>query len=272
MLPGEGDCYIRKHPRMTEGLHGEDYVVQMRPGGRMAAAIGLLLVATLLAMGCAAEPDYAGEADWDAIRQAYPELGGRTPDHAVVKRVIDGDTFETAAGDKVRLVGADTPETFGKAEPYGKEASDYAKRELTGKGVWLFRDVSETDRYGRLLRFAFLEGESVMFNERLIREGYANVMTISPDVTMADRFLDAERAARQEGAGLWAASQDGGESNPEEGISEACASPSIKGNINSRGDKIYHVPGSRSYEQTKPEAWFCTEEEARQAGYRAPKS
>jgi micrococcal nuclease len=246
--------------------------VQMRRVGSMAAAIGVLLVLPLLLMGCAEQPGNDGEADWAAIRQAYPELGERMPEHAVVKRVIDGDTFETAAGDKVRLIGADTPETFGKAEPYGKEASDYSKRELTGKGVWLFRDVSKTDRYGRLLRFAFLEGESLMFNERLIREGYANVMTVAPDVTMADRFVEAERAARRDGTGLWAATQEGSDAHPNGDPGAACASPTIKGNINSRGDKIYHIPGSKSYEQTKPEAWFCTEEEARQAGYRAPKS
>ncbi len=252
--------------------HGEEYAVQKRRVGRMTAAIGIGLLLPMLLMGCAAQSAHDDQADWAAIRQAYPELGERVPEHAVVKRVIDGDTFETAAGDKVRLIGADTPETFGKAEPFGQEASAYAKRELTGKAVWLFRDVSKTDRYGRLLRFAFIEGERLMFNERLIREGYANVMTVAPDVTMADRFMKAERAARQEGAGLWAASQEGEEAAPDAGAESACASPAIKGNINSRGDKIYHIPGSRSYEQTKPEAWFCTEEEAVEAGYRAPKT
>jgi micrococcal nuclease len=239
-----------------------------------AAACGLwlLLFLSMALNGCAEQPKGDAETDWAAIRQSYPELGERVPEYAVVERVIDGDTFETAAGDKVRLVGADTPETFGKAEAYGKEASDYAKRELTGKRVWLFQDASKTDRYGRLLRFAFIEGENMMFNERLIREGYANVMTIAPDVTMADRFVEAERAARQEGKGLWASSEGNGAAGPNQSVDAACESPAIKGNINSRGDRIYHIPGSKSYDQTKPEAWFCTEEEAKQAGFRAPKS
>jgi len=241
---------------------------------RVCAAAGIALGLLLLLAGCSAATVPAnGHADWAHIWEAYPELDGRMPEAAVVKRVVDGDTFETDTGDKVRLVGADTPETHGKAEAYGKEASEYAKRSLTGQQVWLFRDVSETDRYGRLLRFVFLAGDDVMFNERLVREGYANVMTISPDVAMAERFVEAERAARSEGKGLWGmAGEDGNPSSDAdaEAVEPSCPSPDIKGNINSRGDRIYHVPGSRSYEQTKPEVWFCTEEEAESAGFRAP--
>jgi len=235
---------------------------------------GLAIALLLLLSGCAAAPVQGdAHADWTRIWETYPELDGRIPEAAVVKRVVDGDTFETDTGAKVRLVGADTPETHGKVEAYGKEASAFAKRELTGKRVWLFRDVSETDRYGRLLRYAFLEGDPVMFNERLVREGYANVMTISPDVAMAGRFIEAERTARGEGRGLWAAA--GEDAAPQAASEErdaepSCPSPDIKGNINSKGERIYHVPGSRSYKQTKPEMWFCTEEEAERAGFRAP--
>jgi len=145
-----------------------------------------------------------------------------------------------------------------------------------------------------------------MFNERLVREGYANAATYPPDVSLADRFREAEREARSEGAGLWggdgggkaaganaaaadekagyddqaAAAAEGGESSGDEAASGArdsesaasCPSPDIKGNINSRGERIYHVPGSRYYDQTIAEVWFCTEEEAEAAGFRAPKN
>jgi micrococcal nuclease len=163
---------------------------------------------------------------------------------------------------------------------------------LTGRTVWMFRDVSETDRYGRLLRFVFLPGDPLMFNERLVREGYANAATYPPDVSLAERFREAEREARSAGAGLWggeagkAAGADarangadgrtdgaGGAAGTEGGErSAACPSPDIKGNLNSRGEKIYHVPGSRYYDRTIAEVWFCTEEEAEAAGFRAPKN
>lgn len=65
------------------------------------------------------------------------------------------------------------------------------------------------------------------------------------------------------------ASADGqGESGESDEAPAACETPQIKGNINSRGDKLYHVPGGASYERTKPEAWFCSEAEAKAAGYR----
>jgi micrococcal nuclease len=70
---------------------------------------------------------------------------------ATVSRVVDGDTFQLSDGSKVRLVGVNTPESTNRHEQYGKEASNYTKTKLEGKKIWLQKDVSETDRYGRLL-------------------------------------------------------------------------------------------------------------------------
>jgi micrococcal nuclease len=192
---------------------------------------------------------------------------------ATVKRVVDGDTVELASGEKVRMIGVDTPETVKPnhpVEPYGKEASDFTKRLLTDQQVMLKFDVEPYDRYKRLLAYIYLQ-DGTFVNEKLVQEGYARIMTIPPNVAYVERFLEAEREAREHNRGLWG--MDGQKPTQEE------KSPSeippegklIKGNINAKGDKIYHVPGSASYEQTKAEMWFATEEEARAAGFRAPK-
>ena len=256
------------------------------PQAARLAGLLLLAAAILAAAGCAAET--AATRTWESVWADYPELRGKTAEETVVERVVDGDTFVTRDGSRVRLIGVNTPEISGTPEYYGEEAAAYAKRMLTGKTVWMFRDVSETDRYGRLLRFVFIPGDPLMFNERLVREGYANVATYPPDVSLADRFRKAEREARKAEAGLWgregaddadAAAADGapGGGNAPSGTgsgerSDACPSPDIKGNINSRGERIYHVPGSRYYDRTIAEFWFCTAEEAEAAGFRAPKN
>jgi micrococcal nuclease len=207
-------------------------------------------------------------------------------DWRVVERVVDGDTFVLADGERVRLIGVDTPETVkpGTApQVYGKEASRYTKRMLEGKRVRLEFDVSERDRYGRLLAYVYLE-DGTFFNEHLLAEGYARVMTVPPNVKYAERFLAAERAAREAGRGLWGmdaatpeaapTGDDGANAPPDDEAAEreaAFGRGLIKGNINSKGEKIYHVPGGRYYDVTVPEVWFATEEEAEAAGFRRAK-
>jgi endonuclease YncB( thermonuclease family) len=133
---------------------------------------------------------------------------------ATVARVIDGDTFELSDGRKVRLIGVNTPESTTRHEEYGKEASNYTKSKLEGKQIWLQKDVSETDRYGRLLRIVWLqipsddmnesEIRSKMFNADLVLNGYAEPSTYPPDVKYADYFRKFAREARETDKGLWA--------------------------------------------------------------------
>ncbi|WP_281938107.1 thermonuclease family protein [Paenibacillus tyrfis] len=75
---------------------------------------------------------------------------------------------------------------------------------MTGKTVYLFADAGDKDKYGRLLRYVFIQGDPAMFNETLIREGYANTMTIPPNVMFQDSFVKLEREARSKKKGLWA--------------------------------------------------------------------
>jgi len=118
-----------------------------------------------------------------------------------VTRVIDGDTIEVATDTgvkRVRYIGVDTPETVHPSKPiecFGKEASNKNKELVEGKWVRLERDISDTDRYGRWLRYVYVDDEFV--NQLLVAEGYATVVTYPPDVKHAEQFRVAERAARE---------------------------------------------------------------------------
>ena len=121
-----------------------------------------------------------------------------------VTRVVDGDTIEIEGGEKVRYIGVNTPESVDprrKVQCFGKEASAYNKKLVEGKRVRLGADLEDRDRYRRLLRYVWL-GDT-MINEKLVQDGYAQVMTIPPNVKYADRFRVAQTEAREAKQGLW---------------------------------------------------------------------
>ncbi len=123
-----------------------------------------------------------------------------------VARVVDGDTIELEDGRKVRYIGINTPETVDlrrKVECFGKEASSFNANLVKGRSVRLEKDISETDKYGRLLRFVYLE-DGTFVNEVLVREGYAYASAYTPDVSRKELFLEAEKNARENHRGLWA--------------------------------------------------------------------
>lgn len=127
----------------------------------------------------------------------------------LVTRVIDGDTIEIEGGRKVRYVGIDTPETVDPRRAvgcFGQEASRENKGLVEGKEVYLMRDISEEDKYGRLLRLVYLpleDGSAIFVNDYLVRQGFAKAMTVPPDVTFAKQFVEAQREARVAKRGLW---------------------------------------------------------------------
>ena len=198
----------------------------------------------------------------------------------LVTRVIDGDTIEVEIeGEKkrVRYIGVDTPETVHPSKPvqcFGKEASEFNKNLVEGNWVRLEKDISETDKYGRLLRYVYV-GEKFV-NLELVGKGYADVITYPPDVKYTEVFLIAKREAQAEKRGLWG-EQCGYADVAENPIIPATNSRGsscvIKGNINAEKVKIFHVPGCEYYDRTVVsekygERWFCTEEEALEAGWR----
>jgi len=205
----------------------------------------------------------------------------------VVTNVVDGDTMDISINNKeerIRLLLVDTPETKHPTkpiQPFGPEASQFAKNTLEGKEVTIELDVSERDKYGRLLAYIWIDGK--MFNEMLLEKGLARVAYVyAPNTKYVDQFYEIQKKAQKQGVGIWSienyVQEDGfiiedgdSEKKQEQIIPSANNGCVIKGNINSKGEKIYHTPDSPSYKQTKPEMWFCTEEAAVKAGFRVPK-
>lgn len=123
-----------------------------------------------------------------------------------VIRVIDGDTIEIEGDITVRYIGVNTPETVDPRQTqqcFGKEASNKNKELVEGKLVRLERDISETDRYGRLLRYVWLD--DLLINDYLVQEGFAQASSYPPDVKYQELFLKSQAAAQQNKKGLWAA-------------------------------------------------------------------
>jgi micrococcal nuclease len=138
--------------------------------------------------------------------------GNRKSDVELLKvtKIVDGDTFwadnGTEKGIKIRLIGVDAPEsrkTFKKEVGYfGKEAKDYLKNLLTEERVKLEFDVIKTDQYGRTLAYVYLE-DGTFVNAELVKNGFAMVMTVPPNVKFADLFLKLQQDARENNRGLW---------------------------------------------------------------------
>lgn len=134
---------------------------------------------------------------------------GIAGERVLVSRVIDGDTVELNDGRKVRYIGIDTPETKDPRRPvdcFGKEASQENKNLVESKFVFLQKDISEKDKYGRLLRYVYLpleDGNLLFVNDYLIRAGFATSLTYPPDVKYTDQFLKAQQFAKLNKKGLW---------------------------------------------------------------------
>ncbi len=151
----------------------------------------IVILATLLLLG-------------NFIKTNQPAKSPASQETFVITRVIDGDTIELENGQRVRYIGIDTPETVDprrSVQCFGKEASEFNKKLVEGKLVRLEKDVSETDKFGRLLRYVYVN--DLFINDYLVRQGYAHVSTFPPDVKYQQQFLEAEREARENNRGLW---------------------------------------------------------------------
>jgi micrococcal nuclease len=136
----------------------------------------------------------------------------------LVTRVVDGDTLQLASGERVRLIGIDTPEMHESDKLYrdslrsgqdartikamGKKAYEFTRALLEGKRVSLEFDVEKYDRYERLLAYVYLK-DGTFVNAEIVKQGYASLMTFPPNVKYVDLFLKLFREAHQEERGLW---------------------------------------------------------------------
>lgn len=229
---------------------------------------------------------------------------------AQVLRVHDGDTIEVALNDrtyKVRYIGINTPEL---GELCYTEATQFNSYLVTSheKTVYLEKDTSEVDAYDRLLRYVWImePNKYTMVNAELVAMGYAVAKAYPPDTKYQPFLTQMEQQARKAGLTLCrptptptltvtptytpTSRPKTATSTPKPvpptattpaGCPQGCVTPPpgcvIKGNTSSSsGERIYHVPGQRYYEQTKiepdrGERWFCTEEEAIANGWRKSK-
>jgi len=174
----------------------------MPDASRLAGlALALALVATAVA-ACD-----AGDG-----ASATPAAGpsGRT-ERARIVRVVDGDTVIIDRGlgnERLRYIGIDAPESVTpdtSVEFMGREAAAANAALVDGREVLLERDVSDRDRFDRLLRYVWLpEGDGWLFvNLELVRQGYASAVSFPPDISRMDELRGAERVAREAGIGLW---------------------------------------------------------------------
>jgi len=127
-----------------------------------------------------------------------------------VNRVVDGDTIELSNRETVRYIGIDTPEIREKKNsewiynprPYAEEARAFNQKLVEGKPVRLEFDVQKMDKYKRLLAYVYIGGK--MVNVEMVREGLAMIYTYPPNVKYSQKFLDAQKEARDNKKGLWA--------------------------------------------------------------------
>jgi micrococcal nuclease len=134
---------------------------------------------------------------------------------ATLLRVVDGDTIRVlldGVEESVRYIGIDTPEpnpaSAATPEPFADEATTANRLLVEGGGrLVLERDVSERDRYGRLLRNVWVDdgGRWTLVNLALVADGFARVTTYPPDVRYVEVLVAAQRAAREAGRGIWGA-------------------------------------------------------------------
>ena len=124
------------------------------------------------------------------------------PAKAKVIEVIDGDTITIEGGYRVRYIGVDTPEIHPRLEAYGIEAWQANRQLVEGKRVRLERDVSETDRYNRLLCYVYVD--DIFVNAELVRMGMTRAKAYPPDTRYQDYLEKMELEARLAGRGMWA--------------------------------------------------------------------
>ncbi|MCX5700683.1 MAG: thermonuclease family protein [Candidatus Omnitrophica bacterium] len=175
---------------------------------------GLILLLNL--SGC--NEDGIPGFDSDKAKFVIPIGRSYNYSDALISRVVDGDTLVLESGERVRLIGIDTPELHESNKLYkdaqrtkqdvstiqkmGLKAYEFTKNLAEGKRCSLEFDVDKYDKYKRLLAYVYLK-DGTFLNAQIVKEGYASLMTYPPNVKYADLFLKLYQEARENKRGLW---------------------------------------------------------------------
>ncbi len=157
---------------------------------------------------------------FDSSKAKFVMPLGRAYNYAdvLVTRAVDGDTLVLESGERVRLIGIDTPEIHESKKLYrdaqrsnqdtqtiqklGRRSYEFTKSLVEGKRVSLEFDLEKHDRYKRLLAYVYLK-DGTFVNAEIVKQGYASLMTYPPNVKYADLFLKLYQEARENRRGLW---------------------------------------------------------------------
>ena len=159
----------------------------------------------------------------------YPCVPPSVPISGEVVGIIDGDTIDVNIGGtefRVRYIGIDTPE---KDQPFGSQATAYNQTLVRGQQVSLYKDISETDQYGRLLRYVFVG--SLFVNYELVAKGYAEATDYPPDSACKNLFANTATDAMANQLGIWASSSSetsggsGEKGNSDPSYPDVCIPP-----------------------------------------------
>jgi micrococcal nuclease len=182
---------------------------------RFGAGLVFLLVSfTFFYLGC----DSSKTGSSGASKIFLPFGANYNYEDILVTRAVDGDTLKLENGERVRLIGIDTPEMHESNKLYrdsqksgqdintikalGRRAYKFTRDLVEGKRVRLEFDLEKHDKYKRLLAYVYLK-DATFVNAEIVKQGYASLMTYPPNVKYADEFLRLYREARQNKRGLW---------------------------------------------------------------------
>ena len=231
-----------------------------------------LLLTILLAISISSCEEIPNENQARTIEkdQAYEK--------AKVLYAADGDTIWVdidGKEEKIRFVGINTPELARDEKPaefMAEEAKNFTSNTLRDKEIYLEKDITDRDKYDRMLRYIWLEKpvanptkediEEKTLNGILVKEGYAYSNYYKPDIKYQKHLDNIEKSAQDKGLGIWS-----DPTNPIISKEDLGENYLIKGNKNS---KLYHLPEWDSYDTVKEKnaVYFETEKEAKDAGFK----
>lgn len=239
-----------------------------------------IIFAILLALSLTACDDIPNE---NKENKAENSQNNESYEKAKVLCAHDGDTIWVKIDgkkEKVRFVGVNTPEVAKDGNPaefMAEEAKDFTEEILKDKEIYLERDISDRDKYDRLLRYIWLEKplsnpelsdiENKTLNGILVKEGYAYANYYKPDIKYHNFLKDLKKSAQDKNLGIWSDEKNQSNTNKNTENKINTQNKLIKGNKNSN---LYHLPEWGSYDTVKEKnaVYFENEKEAQDAGFR----